>query len=154
MKRLIIVIFLSGLFLSSQAVNITVVRLTGQTEEVEKVDVIQFLPSNTIKMMLVNGQSKELNQVCTVSFTDVNVNTAVEDVVVPSTISVYPNPTADMLIVEGVTAAEEISIYSINGTKVLSVLSQEGTNSINVSGLSIGVYFLKYSTETFKLIKE
>ena len=59
-----------------------------------------------------------------------------------------------MLIVEGVSSKDEIAIYSVNGTKVLSVQSQEGTNTINVSGLPNGVYFLKHSTETFKLIKE
>ena len=152
MKRLIIILFLSGLYLSSQAVNITVVRLTGQTEEVDKVDVVKFLPSNTINMKLTNGKTKQLDQVRTITFDD--IDTAVENVMSQSSISVYPNPTADMLIVEGVNAKEEIGIYSLNGTKVLSVLSQEGTNTINVSGLPDGVYLLKSANETFKLIKE
>jgi hypothetical protein len=67
---------------------------------------------------------------------------------------VYPNPTADMLIVEGVTAKEAIHIYSLNGNQVLSVTTQEGVNTINVSGLPNGVYLLKYANESFKLIKE
>lgn len=152
MKRLIIVTFLSGLFLSSQAVNITVVRLTGKTEEVEKVDVVKFPSSNKIQLKLINGKTKDLDQVRTITFDD--INTAVENVISQSSISVYPNPTADMLIVEGVSSKEEIGIYSVNGTKVLSVQSQEGINTINVSGLPNGVYLLKYSSETFKLIKE
>ena len=152
MKRLIIVIFLSGLFLSSQAVNITVVRLTGKAEEVEKVDVVKFPSSNKIQLKLINGKTKDLDQVRTITFDD--INTAVENVISQSSISVYPNPTADMLIIEGVSSKEEIGIYSVNGTKVLSVQSQEGINTINVSGLPNGVYLLKYSSETFKLIKE
>lgn len=152
MKRLLILVFLSGLYITTQAVNITVVRLTGKAEEVDKVDVVKFLPSNTIKLKLTNGKTKQLDQVRTITFDD--IDTAVENVMSQSSISVYPNPTADMLIVEGVNAKEEIGIYSLNGTKVLSVLSQEGTNTINVSGLPDGVYLLKSANETFKLIKE
>ena len=152
MKRLLILVFLSGLYITTQAVNITVVRLTGKAEEVDKVDVVKFLPSNTIKLKLTNGKTKQLDQVRTITFDD--IDTAVENVMSQSSISVYPNPTADMLIVEGVNTKEEIGIYSLNGTKVLSVLSQEGTNTINVSGLPDGVYLLKSANETFKLIKE
>ena len=152
MKRLLILVFLSGLYITTQAVNITVVRLTGKAEEVEKVDVVKFPSSNKIQLKLINGKTKDLDQVRTITFDD--INTAVENVISQSSISVYPNPTADMLIVEGVSSKEEIGIYSVNGTKVLSVQSQEGINTINVSGLLNGVYLLKYSSETFKLIKE
>ena len=152
MKRLLILVFLSGLYITTQAVNITVVRLTGKAEEVEKVDVVKFPSSNKIQLKLINGKTKDLDQVRTITFDD--INTAVENVISQSSISVYPNPTADMLIIEGVSSKEEIGIYSVNGTKVLSVQSQEGINTINVSGLPNGVYLLKYSSETFKLIKE
>ena len=152
MKRLIIILFLSGLYLSSQAVNITVIRMNGKTEEIEKLSVIKFLSGNTIQCKLTNGRTKQVDNVRTITFDD--IDTAVDNVVSQSSINVYPNPTADMLIVEGVSSKEEIGIYSVNGTKVLSVQSQEGINTINVSGLPDGVYLLKSANETFKLIKE
>ena len=153
MKRLLMLLFLGGLFLNTQAVTITVVHFTGETKKVSPVGSIEFLPYQNIQIHLSNGTSTKLSGVRTITFKD-NAFTAVEDVVVQPSISVYPNPTADMLIVEGVSSKEEIAIYSVNGTKVLSTQSQEGTNTINVSGLPNGVYFLKHSTETFKLIKE
>lgn len=152
MKRLIIILFLSGLYLSSQAVNITVIRMNGKTDEIEKLSVIKFLSGNTIQCKLTNGRTKQVDNVRTITFDD--IDTAVDNVISESSISVYPNPTADMLIVEGVTAKETIHIYSLNGNQVLSVMTQEGVNTINVSGLPNGVYLLKYANESFKLIKE
>lgn len=153
MKRVLILLFLCGLFLNMQAVNITVIRLTGDAKEVQQVNAIQFLPGQTIKCQLSNGESTEVTGVRKISFEN-NDFTAVEDVLTPSTIRVYPNPTADMLIIDGVTAKQEIAIYSLNGAKVLSSQSQEGTNTIQVSDLPNGVYLLKLANETFKLIKE
>ncbi len=153
MKRFIIVLFLSGLYLSSQAVNITVIRMNGTTEEIEQLSVIKFLAGNTIQCKLTNGRTNQVDNVRTITF-DGLVGTAVDNVILESSISVYPNPTADMLIVEGVTAKETINIYSLNGNQVLSVMTQEGVNTINVSELPNGVYLLKYANESFKLIKE
>ena len=153
MKRVLITLFLSGLFLNMQAVNITVIRLTGEAKELQQVSAIQFLPGQTLKCKLSNGESTELTGVRKISFENNNF-TAVEDVASPSSIRVYPNPTADMLIIDGADAKQEIEIYSINGTKVLSAQSQEGTNTIQVTQLPNGVYLLRLADETFKLIKE
>ena len=153
MKRVLIILFLSGLFLNMQAVNITVIRLTGEAKELQQVSAIQFLPCQTLKCKLSNGESTELTGVRKISFENNNF-TAVEDVASPSSIRVYPNPTADMLIIDGADAKQEIEIYSINGTKVLSAQSQEGTNTIQVAELPNGVYLLRLADETFKLIKE
>ena len=153
MKRLFILFILSGLFMNMQAVNITVIRMSGEAKEVQQVSAIQFLPGQTIQFTLTSGESTEMTGVRKISFEN-NDFTAVEDVVTPSTIHVYPNPTADMLIIDGVTAKQEIAIYSLNGAKVLSALSQDGTNTLHVSELPNGVYLLKLANETFKLIKE
>lgn len=153
MKRVLIILFLSGLFLNMQAVNITVIRMTGETSKLQQVRTIQFLPGRSITCKLTNGESTELTGIRKISFEN-NDFTAVEDVVSPSSVRVYPNPTADMLIIDGADAKQEIAIYSINGTKVLSAQSQEGTNTIQVAQLPNGVYLLRLADETFKLIKE
>jgi hypothetical protein len=127
--------------------------MNGTTQEIEQLSVIKFLAGNTIQCKLTNGRANQVDNVRTITF-DGLVGTAVDNVISESSISVYPNPTADMLIVEGVTAKETINIYSLNGNQVLSVMTQEGVNTINVSGLPNGVYLLKYANESFKLIKE
>jgi hypothetical protein len=136
-----------------QAVNITVIRMTGETSKLQQVRTIQFLPGRSITCKLTNGESTELTGIRKISFEN-NDFTAVEDVVSPSSVRVYPNPAADMLIIDGVDAKQEIAIYSINGTKVFSAPSKEGVNTIHVAELPNGVYLLRLADETFKLIKE
>ena|SRR5690554_275100 len=71
---------------------------------------------------------------------------------------IYPNPTSDMLYfdITGDISLEKIEIYDTIGKKVLS--SQINNNSVDVSQLTAGVYFVKiYSGEnqiTKKIIKK
>ena len=153
MKRVLILLFLSGILMNMQAVNITVIRMTGETSKLQQVRTIQFLPGRSITCKLTNGESTELTGIRKISFEN-NDFTTVEDVVSPSSVRVYPNPAADMLIIDGVDAKQEIAIYSINGTKVFSAPSKEGVNTIHVAELPNGVYLLRLADETFKLIKE
>ena len=179
MKRLLLIVFLSGLFVRMHAVNITVVRVTNEMTEVAAVSSMRFLPGQTIQFTMANGEKSEVSGVRMINFENNDVNrkvkefimseefdpqvicnfenndfTAVEDVVASSSIRVYPNPTADMLIIDGAKAKQEIEMYSLNGTKVFSAQSQEGVNTIHVAELPNGVYMLRLGNETFKLIKE
>ncbi|MDR1543265.1 MAG: T9SS type A sorting domain-containing protein [Prevotellaceae bacterium] len=65
-------------------------------------------------------------------------------------ITVYPNPTADMLYISN-TSAKEAKIISILGN-VIPVQVQNG--AINVAGLANGIYFLNIDNQTVKFIKK
>jgi hypothetical protein len=68
----------------------------------------------------------------------------------PFTIS--PNPASDYLLLpEEFVSNTEISIYSVLGLQVLQIIP-EG-NRIDVSGLSPGVYFVRYKDKVQKFIK-
>ena len=56
--------------------------------------------------------------------------------------AIYPNPTSDKLQIQGVTNIQQLEIYSILGTAIKIPLNIS-SNSINVSSLKNGVYFLK-----------
>jgi hypothetical protein len=56
-------------------------------------------------------------------------------------ISIYPNPVKNMLTIDG-RVVKDIIIYSVLGKVVLKMSNQ---NSIDVSSLSKGVYFIKVS---------
>ena len=60
-------------------------------------------------------------------------------------IAVYPNPVAETLFIssEG-NIIEKIKIYSIDGTQVIEASSN--LNAINVSNLSVGLYFIEISS--------
>lgn len=69
-------------------------------------------------------------------------------------LSVYPNPAKDVLNIKNAGKIESIEIYNVVGQKVVTVKAAE---TINVSGLSKGTYFLKITangkTKNLKFIK-
>ena len=68
-------------------------------------------------------------------------------------IIIYPNPVSDILYISSEnTVSETITIYSLNGKKVVEDITE--TNSIDVSTLSKGMYFIEISSESGKSIKK
>ncbi len=73
-----------------------------------------------------------------------------------SDFSVYPNPTTGVLTVQSKTAIVQIEIHNLLGQLVLSNTNQ---NTIDISGVSQGIYFIKVKDQngnfgTQKLVKK
>ncbi|MGQ7945476.1 right-handed parallel beta-helix repeat-containing protein [Flavobacterium sp. WC2509] len=70
------------------------------------------------------------------------------------TVAVYPNPTSDILYLQGINAGK-IRVYNNNG-RLLIEKEVDETKSINLKGLAAGLYMIKISgekeEETFKII--
>ena len=70
-----------------------------------------------------------------------------------SAISIYPNPVTNTLnITSENTDIEKLNIYSITGQKVLK--QHINTNTVDVSNLSKGMYFIEITTSERKTIKK
>ena len=65
--------------------------------------------------------------------------------------SIYPNPAVDQLNVT-LSQNADIVIYNIMGQKVMNVEGHVGGNSISLSGLNAGVYFISAGSDTQKFI--
>ncbi len=69
-------------------------------------------------------------------------------------VSVYPNPTSDILNIQTAESITNVTAYNIAGQKVL----RANTQTINVSNLKTGVYVLKVETAkgsaTLKFVKK
>ena len=70
-------------------------------------------------------------------------------------ISIYPNPTSDTVYIDSSSSQLKVVVFDILGKQVLN---KPNTNSVDVSSLSKGAYFIKVSdginTSTKKFIKE
>ncbi len=70
------------------------------------------------------------------------------------TVDVYPNPIIDNL---NITLNEQVKtkyvLYNASGTIILSGLLYQHINSINISGLSSGIYYLKINKDILKITK-
>lgn len=72
-------------------------------------------------------------------------------------ISIYPNPTTDVLNFKGsLTEPLQVSVYDILGKELLSKTIDDTTNFLDVSDLASGMYTIKIneSNETLKFIKK
>ncbi|UZO81214.1 T9SS type A sorting domain-containing protein [Aquimarina sp. ERC-38] len=73
-------------------------------------------------------------------------------------ISIYPNPTNELINITGVFNNEVIKIYDVLGVLKREILSNQETMSININDLPSGVYFVSVKSEdnkgiTRKIIK-
>ena len=75
----------------------------------------------------------------------------VEEVSHNTHMSLYPNPAVDQLNVT-LSQDADIVIYNIMGQNVMNVEGHAGANSINVSNLNAGVYFISAGSDTQKFI--
>ena len=66
---------------------------------------------------------------------------------------IYPNPVDDVLYIKSDNNIKEVNIYNIVGIKVATVSSQQSAVSIDMSGLSSGVYFVEVDGKTFRIIR-
>ena len=76
-----------------------------------------------------------------------------------SEFSVYPNPVTDVVNIRitGDKKGEVFSIVNLAGKQVLTGKLEDEINSVDLSGLNSGLYFVQLGTvkrETLKLIKE
>ena len=69
-------------------------------------------------------------------------------------ISVFSNPTQEMLYVDGINVGETIRIFSLDGQMLLSSTAGNDTLSLSVASLTNGVYLLQIGTEIVKFIKQ
>lgn len=64
-------------------------------------------------------------------------------------ITIYPNPTKEMLYIKSDTKPDTVTIYSLQG----KLLKQDvNTNKISVNGFSAGIYFLRVNNQFIKFI--
>ncbi|WP_104734460.1 T9SS type A sorting domain-containing protein [Hanstruepera ponticola] len=90
--------------------------------------------------------------------TTVAENLSVEETELQNLITVYPNPAADVIILESKTNLESIIVYDVHGRQVLTQLTSTNQLRLNVSKLVKGIYFLNLKTvdgeQTTKFIKK
>jgi len=76
-----------------------------------------------------------------------NVNNVIQGINAEMSIkdfAIYPNPTQNYLYIQfDNNTQKEIEIYSLNGHKIKSLYTNEFINTIDVSDLSQGMYFIK-----------
>jgi hypothetical protein len=72
--------------------------------------------------------------------------TAVDEIIGDVVLTVYPNPTVELIHIEAKVNIEQIEIYSLQGCIINKKLCERRHESINVKNLVTGIYILKIYT--------
>lgn len=151
------------LFLSTTAITqaqqgIVVKAESGSTTSISFTNVYKLQFANetmtVVSPAAVTGQSFVLAATSSFSFAEVSVNGLFDPQSNPLSIKVYPTVTSDMIYVAGADQGSKANVYSITGAKVMDFKFQSNSESINVSSLNNGVYFLRIDEHTFKFNKQ
>ncbi|WP_075344062.1 T9SS type A sorting domain-containing protein [Tenacibaculum agarivorans] len=78
-----------------------------------------------------------------------------EDLVKDTTVKIYPNPFTAEFTVKNMEENSVVQVFSINGRLIVEKKIEEG-NKIDLGNelRSRGIYFLRYNSQTFKIVKE
>ena len=77
---------------------------------------------------------------------DITTPVAIDDQILPAQISVFPNPTSDLIYFNAENdIVEKIELYDITGNLVLQI-NAPFENNINIQNYAAGIYFIKIET--------
>ena len=72
-----------------------------------------------------------------------------------NTIAIFPNPTQDVLFINGLESNDKVRLFDLQGKLILtSVANTDGNLQVSVSQLPNGVYLLQVGVEIMKFIKQ
>jgi len=151
--NLIILIFTAiGLMLQSQNIALTVTRFNNQVKSIDVNTLKKITFSGTNLLLKYNNGGTELLAAYDISNMTFSNLTGLDNNKV-SDISIFPNPSSDIIFVKNYfLPLIKVSIYSIQGKyiKDLKLVS----NYLDITDLSNGVYILKMDNKTFKFTKK
>lgn len=153
LKTLITGLMLTACCVAGAETILTVEYLDGKTaqKELAKVSKIVFDGNENVSLNLNDGNSKNLGNVSNMQkivFAEGDLSSLTQSNAV--SVKIYPNPTSESIIVEGVEDGQQVKIYSISGK--LAQVSNESI--INVGSLANGEYIVVVGQTVAKLIKK
>ena len=151
MKHIFILICVICCSLQTMATNLVLVQSSGEkvSKDIAKIGKLVFV-EDSIQLL-----DKEGNLLATESIANIKkiyfappTETDVNDTLV-NTILVYPNPTQDVLMIQGAESLT-LRVYNLQG----SLLLTESGNQISVGHLPDGTYLLQIGTQVVRFIKK
>ena len=134
------------------ATNLVVERYAGaeMLQDIALIGKWVFVDTN-LQLLDKEGNilaTEPLANVRKIVFANESINTALEKVD-QSTIVVYPNPSQDILYIQGIEA-QTIRIFNMQGNMLQTTVGTQ----VSVSDLPVGTYLLQIGTQVIRFIKQ
>lgn len=151
LMKQIILLFALVCSLQMMATNLVIEHRDG-TNQLEDISLIGKWVYVGADLQLVDKAgnvlaSEALADIRKITFANSSTSTATENVET-TTILVYPNPTQDMLMIQGIDS-QTLRVYDLQGRMLMQ---QEGTQ-VGVGHLAEGTYLLQIGTQVVRFIK-
>lgn len=99
-----------------------------------------------------DGTQLTITDLKTISFAS-SIGSGLNQLDSQTSVSVYPNPTTDFLIIDNATQGL-MSVYNLSGSLVMQTTISNGQNQVPVGQLQEGIYLLQINNQVFKLNKK
>ena len=159
-------VYSSFALLSGFTGTLTFSYLDGELNDIAEGDLVLELQADDDSWTTYTGTVDEVNNMVSYSFNDpvsfkavtasaANATLTIEDIYpLDARISVYPNPTANRIYIQGENVLQA-ELYDLRGRKVKTT----NQNQIDLSDITSGSFILKVKTDnnksiSFKIIKE
>ena len=134
------------------ATNLVVERYAGaeMLQEIALIGKWVFVDTN-LQLLDKEGNvlaTEPLANVRKIVFSNESINTALENVE-NGTIIVYPNPTQDVLHVQGIEA-QTLRVFNMQGNMLQTTVGTQ----VSVSDLPVGTYLLQIGTQVIRFMKQ
>ena len=151
MKHIFILICVICCSLQTMATNLVIEHRSGAevVQDIAKIGKWVFV-GEYIQLQGKEGDTlatEPIADIKKIKFATKGTNADVNDTLV-NTILVYPNPTQDMLMIQGAESLT-LRVYNLQG----SLLLTESGNQISVGNLPDGTYLLQIGTQVVRFIK-
>ena len=112
----------------------------------------------TVTAVNTVGESEHSNEACATTPAEEDEepeNPDSTDELNENNFNIYPNPVNDKLYIETESEIEEVVVYDVYGRvqNLRNSETQKLRNSINVTDLNSGIYFVKVVTENGEVVK-
>ena len=151
MKHTFILICVILCSLQTMATNLVLEPRSGKevSKDIAKIGKLVFVEGNIQLLdkygnILATESIANVKKICFAPPTNTDVN----DTLV-NTILVYPNPTQDVLMIQG-AESQTLRVYNLQG----SLLLTQWGNQISVGNLPDGTYLLQIGTQVVRFIKK
>ena len=155
-KKLLLIPLLFAAIVAKAETSLIVQPLSGdeQAQALSTIGYIKVKPDSLFvyahsDMLLGKNAIKDIRHI---RYGEPAETTSIDNVNV-TTCRIYPNPTQDMLIIDG-SNADKALIFDLNGRLLQTTPLYGEKATINVTALPKGEYILLLDTQTFKFIKQ
>lgn len=154
MKKQFVFLFALLCGMQAMATNLVLQRTDGaqQLHDIALIGKWVFVERN-LQLLDKQGNilaTEPLDAIRGINFGTPSTPSSIESAFQEGRIVVYPNPTHDVLIVQGIEDKQSMRVYDLQGR----VVKESTTNEVNVSNLAEGTYLLQIGTQVVRFVKQ